>query len=649
MTLIRKPQELSVPTKIKALIYGQAGMGKSQPIYAQVLTKNGFKKISELNIGDNIIGKNGKPQTILGIYPQGMRPVYKITTNDGSIAFCDEEHIWNVRHSTGNSRKAGFRDYTLRQMIDKGIICSQTQREKETGRKSTPRFELPVINAVEFSEKEYTVHPYILGVLIGDGSLTGSVVEFSTPDIDAEVFNNVENRIESGFRVEKHENASCPKYHIVMTEQTKGSGYINKIKELGLNVLSANKFIPHKYMTGSYMQRLELLRGLMDTDGYANSNRIYFSTSSKKLALDTKQLILSLGGIAKIHIYEREEKGIEYRVSVNTPDCPFLLKRKANEWNSRAVSRYIIDAEKVEDCECVCIKVSNEDELYVTDNYIVTHNTTLALSAPKPLLLDFDNGIHRVNYGHQADTVQINNWQEAVQVINEDLSAYETIVVDTIGKMMDYIIDDVDSKGFSGWKRWEKINDEFATFMRELSKRNKNIMLVAHRDTRKEGDETVFVPALREKNYTAIVTELDLLGYVEVKGVKRTITFNPTGRNDGKNTCNLPGLINIPTIVDKDGSALANTFIQTQVIAPYVANLRVREQAMKAYNDVISEIKDSITLITDDVSANDFISRIDTFSHVGNSKAIASKLMSDKAKELGLILNKDKRYEKPAA
>ena len=78
--------------------------------------------------------------------------------------------------------------------------------------------------------------------------------------------------------------------------------------------------------------------------------------------------------------------------------------------------------------------------------------TTLALSAPKPLLLDFDGGVHRVNYGHQTDTVQIHQWNEAKEVIQEDLSAYETIVVDTIGKMMDYIIEDVDKKKITGWR-----------------------------------------------------------------------------------------------------------------------------------------------------------------------------------------------------
>lgn len=275
--------------------------------------------------------------------------------------------------------------------------------------------------------------------------------------------------------------------------------------------------------------------------------------------------------------------------------------------------------------------------------------TTLALSAPKPLLLDFDNGIHRVNYGHQCDTVQIRSWGEALEVLKEDLSAYDTIAVDTIGKMLDYIITYVCPVGNPRIQDWGKINNEFSGFTRTVASLNKNIIYVAHRDLRKEGDDNVFVPALREKSYTAIVTELDLLGYVEAKGTTRTITFNPTSRNDGKNTCNLPGLMNIPTVVDNAGKALPNTFFQTEIITPYVANLNKRLDVAKAYDKVISELKEAIELITDELSANDFVNRIDSFEHVGNSKAIAGQLLMKKIKALGLTYNKEeKKYEQAA-
>ncbi|MDR1222352.1 MAG: ATP-binding protein [Tannerella sp.] len=272
--------------------------------------------------------------------------------------------------------------------------------------------------------------------------------------------------------------------------------------------------------------------------------------------------------------------------------------------------------------------------------------STFALSSPGPLLLDFDGGVHRVNLGHQTDTVPIHNWQEANEVLREDLSSYKTIVVDTIGKMMDYIILYVCRGGIPQRNDWGRINQEFSNFTRNISALNKHVIYVAHRDVRKESDDNVFIPALREKSYTAIVTELDLLGYVEAKGKERTVTFDPTSRNDGKNTCNLPGLMNIPTVVDAQGNAQPNTFFRTHIIEPYIANQQKRVELSRAYDAVIEEIKENILLITDELSANDFIKRMIKFEHVGNSNVVAKNMLTSKAKELGLRFNEENKcYE----
>ena len=281
--------------------------------------------------------------------------------------------------------------------------------------------------------------------------------------------------------------------------------------------------------------------------------------------------------------------------------------------------------------------------------------TTLALSAPRPLLLDFDGGVKRVNMAHLdgVDIVQVTSWQDVQQVLHEHLTAYQTIVVDTIGKMMDFIITYKCGTRQPQIRDWGGINAEFSWMTRTLSSLNKNVVFVAHRDTRKEGDDTVFIPALREKSYNSIVTELDLLGYLEMKnenGVqRRTITFDPTSRNDGKNTCNLPGIMFVPGIVDAAGNPTAkNNFINTQVIAPYLNMLAVKKAQQEQYDKLIAELRDNIELITDAQSANDFIARIDNFEHIGSSKAMASKMLADKARALNLVLGKDKKYG-PAA
>lgn len=304
------------------------------------------------------------------------------------------------------------------------------------------------------------------------------------------------------------------------------------------------------------------------------------------------------------------------------------------------------------------IKKSSELEMPTTIKMMVygqagMGKTTFALSADKPLLLDFDNGVKRVNMSHLdgVDIVQVTNWLDVQQVMREDLSGYNSIVVDTIGKMMDFII--MYKCGFKQPRvqDWGGINAEFANFVRTLGSLGKNIIFVAHRDTRKEGDDTVFVPALREKSYNSIVTELDLLGYLEMRAENgrqvRTITFDPTSRNDGKNTCNLPSVMEIPTTVDSQGQAIGvNNFIQSKIVIPYIGMLKKKRSDIEQYNSVVEEIRDAIAQIADAEGANQFIECINNYKHVGSSKDIARKLFSEKVASLGLVLNKEsKKYE----
>lgn len=288
--------------------------------------------------------------------------------------------------------------------------------------------------------------------------------------------------------------------------------------------------------------------------------------------------------------------------------------------------------------------------------------TTVALSAPKPLLLDFDNGVKRVNLAHleNVDIVQVDNWKEIQQLLQQDqadLAIYQTIVVDTIGKMMDYIITYCCGTRQPQIKDWGRINQEFTWFTRALSSLNKHIVFVAHRDSRKEGDETVFIPSLREKSYNSIVTELDLLGYLEMKserGVQsRTITFDPTSRNDGKNTCNLPSVMQVPTILDSKAEPTApNTFITEKVIYPYLTMLDVKAEERRKYDELIDAITEDINNITDAQSANDFAARIKEYKYIGSSMSKARSLFGAKVKELGLVYdteNKTYTDAEPAA
>lgn len=277
--------------------------------------------------------------------------------------------------------------------------------------------------------------------------------------------------------------------------------------------------------------------------------------------------------------------------------------------------------------------------------------TTLALSAPKPLLLDFDNGVKRVNNAQLADVgiVSVTSWLDVQNVLREDLSAFDTIVVDTIGKMMDFIIAYRCGQRNPRIQDWGNINNDFKQFVQSVNMLNKHVVFVAHRDVQTDGENRVFVPALRPKNYNSIVTELDLLGYVQMRnenGVqKRTITFDPTEFSDGKNTCNMPGIMNIPTINDGAGNAIGkNDFITKEVLGRYVKMIDVKEQAAKDYQNVLNEITIGVEQITDAQGANHFLAHIGEYKQHGNSVIIKARdLFSKKVKTLGLVYDKEKK------
>jgi hypothetical protein len=281
----------------------------------------------------------------------------------------------------------------------------------------------------------------------------------------------------------------------------------------------------------------------------------------------------------------------------------------------------------------------------------------VALSASKPLLLDFDGGAHRVNYGHQCPTVQVTSWSDCENALNEheNLKEFESIVIDTGGKLLDLMSEHIIARnskmgkpnGTLTLQGFGERKGMFRQFCKKIMMMQKHLIFVAHRDTQKNNEEIRYVPLFGGSSYDDLVTDLDLVGYLETVGRKRTITFDPTDRNDGKNTCNLPSAMELPIVVDGKGNALPNNFLQKSVIESYVGNLQKRAEAIRQYNQIVEELKDNIALITDEVSANDFVRRIDSFGHVGNSKAVAGQLMLAKAKDLNLTLNKEtKKYEK---
>lgn len=283
-----------------------------------------------------------------------------------------------------------------------------------------------------------------------------------------------------------------------------------------------------------------------------------------------------------------------------------------------------------------------------------TGKTTLALSAPKPLLLDFDGGVSRVNAGHQCDTVQITSYQDAIDVLQEDLSEYQSIVIDTAGKLLDYMAAWLiasngklgKTNGALSLQGFGERKAEFRNFCRQIRSLNKHLVFVAHRETQKNGDEIRYVPIFGGSSYDDLVTELDLVGYIETIGRKRVITFDPTDRNDGKNTIYMPPVNELPVTVDEQGIAQPNTYISDNIIAAFVRRIEAQKELNEDFATIMECIDGIIEGVQDADTANEACEKIINLQHVGNSKLMGALKLNEKTKYLGLKLNKEAgRYE----
>lgn len=357
------------------LIADSPGLGKAQNLDAKILTPDGWVRMGDLSVGDKVIGSNGTPCNVTGVFPQGVKPSYRVTFRDGTSTECCEEHLWAVKNSNHIKRGYDWEVKPLKDLVNAGIRYNS----------GAAKWQIPLISPIQCPDKKLPIDPYILGVLIGDGWLSGRHVAFSNPNFDSDISVRVKNSLPEGFSVSKYERGECPLYNIKFDYVYNQNPIRQAIEDLGLRVKSPEKFIPESYMQGSFTQRMELLKGLMDTDGCCSNNRTTYSTVSHNLANDIASLIRSLGGVSIVHRTDREKehKGIEYYTTVKTMFNPFFTARKKAKWSTPSIrnqpKKFIKAVEYAGDVEQQCISVDAEDNLYVTDDYIVTHNTVQAV------------------------------------------------------------------------------------------------------------------------------------------------------------------------------------------------------------------------------------------------------------------------------
>ena len=354
------------------------GSGKAQPIYSKVLTPNGFINMGDVKAGTKVIAGNGEVSNVTGVYPQGIRDIYEITLDDGSKCRCSDNHLWTVQ-TIEDRRDKKHRTIKTTDMI------------KNLWRGRQRNYSISYVPNLEMNKKP-KINPYLLGFLLGDGCFKTKNICFATSD------NDIVEKLKK-LLPNSHSIVQDAKYNYRIRSNS-GGGPGNKgvlrilLEEEGLfGRSSINKFIPKKYLYSSHEDRIELLRGLLDSDGdiAKNGYAISYTSKSKRLAYDVRELVHSLGGYASIAVNNSSYKdkngkivdcGIVYRVTIqfnHGKENPFYTKRKSDRFvgKKKTKERFIDKIEYVGKELCQCIMIDNPCHQYITDDYIVTHNTTI--------------------------------------------------------------------------------------------------------------------------------------------------------------------------------------------------------------------------------------------------------------------------------
>jgi len=362
--------------------------GRAQPVFTKVLTPHGFRPIGELQVGDFVIGSDGHPTEVLGVYPQGFKEIYRVHAQDGSSTLASCDHLWSVY--TRKDRSSGKPPRVLQ---TKELIGNLRAAHYH-------RYELPLLSApVSFESRPVPLDPYALGLLLGDGCLRCTTTP-SYATNDPELAESLGYLI-PGIQVRRKSDVDYVLNRVtrpgeVITIENPVTGAMRRLGLAGTG--SDTKFIPEDYLFNSSDVRLAVLQGLLDSDGgpvtqQGRTCRIHFTTASDRLRDDVMFLVQSLGGV----VYQRTRRAagrkpglvrgrdVHHRSDAHILDIrlpkgviPFRLARKAARYDATGGGRpmrFIDRIESVGTEEAVCIQVAAADSLYVTEDFLLTHNT----------------------------------------------------------------------------------------------------------------------------------------------------------------------------------------------------------------------------------------------------------------------------------
>jgi hypothetical protein len=362
------------------MLMGPREFGKASWSKSITYTKEGRKTWGEIKIGDEIYGPDGKLTKVLKVFEQGKQPLYKVTLRDGRSTYCTKEHLWGVWTKNDNKKTRKVKGNSIYKVLSLEDIYKNYIINRKTSIKNPngfePKYFIPNNEAIEFSKKETIIDPYTLGLLLGDGCFISSSRNLAHMAMLKEDFDNIKQFIPYETYTINSSN---------LTHRIKIDNVTDKLLFLNLkDKYSHNKFIPTNYLFSTIEDRINILQGLLDTDGTVGiqKSQIEYCTVSEQLCKDVMFLCRSLGINCSLSTKELHTGNTAYRVNIFTEKEIFKLKRKQDRINksstlaqSRINKTAIVNIELAFEDDCRCVLLDNESHLYLIDDFIPTHNS----------------------------------------------------------------------------------------------------------------------------------------------------------------------------------------------------------------------------------------------------------------------------------
>lgn len=390
------------------LLGGLSNAGKEQPISEPVLTEEGWKPMGEIKVGTRVYGRDGKLHNVINVFPQGIKDVYEIIFNDGTKTRCGLEHLWyvyTIKQRNKNNKDNGERHKVipLKEIIKdyKKVYISDSRNITQY------KYSVPLCKPIEFNNNlDLPIEPYVLGLLLGDGGFTQNVATFT--NAEDELFEQLENRLSPlGISLHYHANYENHKQCTLVYEVENHYNELTKrLKKLQLwGCGSRTKFIPEIYKYSSIENRAKILSGIINTDGSVESpsfSSINITTYSGKMFEDIIEVARSLGFKVSTNITDRTNKSstkkydkeISYSIRIMSNDWSLLTlstkhKNKLKTLENQRIKN-IVDIKYIGKEKSQCIMLDGNEHLYITNDFIVTHNSTVVRSTTIPSIISMN-------------------------------------------------------------------------------------------------------------------------------------------------------------------------------------------------------------------------------------------------------------------